>query len=175
MTMIEEIKLCGSNFEKSTSPFGRILCLGYYDGPTSGLAECAASQKVYRFELAAWDPSCDTRIYSLAQTDVQVFDSIVQTLARLEEPRWPFWTPRWQFGSSAEERIASSEIEQAFARIPPANLLIATDHLDQSILACRALESIVRDRMPKEGALPDPRDWEFWREYLGLTHRATLE
>ncbi len=167
--MTEELKLCGVNFEKTASPFNRILCLGYYDGPTSGLARCTKSQKAYRFELVAWDPGFENRIYSLAETDVQVFDSVVQVLARLEAPHWPFWTPRWQFGSSLEESRTSSEIDQALSRIPPASLLIATDHLDKNILACRALEAAVRSRMPKEGTLPDSKDWSFWREYLSLT------
>jgi hypothetical protein len=170
--MIEESKLCGANFEKTASPFNRILCLGYYDGPTSGLAKCAESQKAYRFELVAWDSGFENRIYSLAETDVKVFDSVVHTLARLEEPRWPFWTPRWQFGSSLEESRTSSEIDQALSTIPAASLLIATDHLDESILACRALGTAVGSRMPKEGTLPDSKDWAFWREYLGLPSRS---
>lgn len=165
---MSEPKLCHANFEKTASPFDRILCLGYYDGPTSGLAKCAESQKAYRFELVAWDSSFENRIYSLAETDVEVFDLVVQILTRLEEPRWPFWTPRWQFGSSLEESRTSSGIDQALVKIPAASLLIATDHLDKSILACRALESAVRDRIPKEGTLPDPKEWRFWREYLGM-------
>lgn len=166
--MIEELKLCGANLEKSASPFNRILCLGYYDGPTSGLAKCAESQKAYRFELVTWDSSFENRIYSLAETDVQVFDSVVSALTRLEEPRWPFWTPRWQFGSSLEESRISSEIALVLSTIPAAALLMATDHLDESILACRALETAVASRMPKEGTLPDSKDWAFWREYLGF-------
>jgi hypothetical protein len=165
---MSEPKLCDANFERTPSPFDRILCLGYYDGPTSGLAKCAESQKAYRFELVAWDSGFENRIYSLAETDLEVFDSVVQMLTRLEEPRWPFWTPRWRFGSSSEESRASSGIDQALAKIPAASLLIATDRLDESILACRDLESAVRDRIPKEGTLPDPKDWWFWREYLGL-------
>jgi len=160
--------LCDVKFEQNASPFDRILCLGYYDGPTSGLAKCAKSQKAYRFELVAWDSNCENRIYSLAETDVQVFDAVVQTLERLEKPRWPFWTPRWQFGSSSEQSSASSEIDHALAGIPAASLLVATDHLDETILACAALQNAVRDRIPKEGTLPDAKHWKFWREYLGL-------
>jgi hypothetical protein len=163
-----EPKLCGANFEKAASRFNQILCLGYYDGPTSGLVKCAESRKAYRFELVAWDANFENRIYSLAETDVEVFDSVVQTLSRLEEPHWPFWTPRWQFGSSSEERHVCSEIDQALAKIPATSLLIATDHLDKSILACRVLGIEVRDRIPNERILPDPKDWGFWRGYLGL-------
>ena len=161
-------KLCDANFARTESFFDRILCLGYYDGPTSGMAKCAESAKAYRFELVAWDSNCENRIYSLAETDMDVFNSVVQTLTRLEEPRWPFWVPRWQFSSSIEKSHLSSRVDQALATIPAASLLIATDHLDESILACRALENAVRDRIPKEGSLPDSKNWGFWREYLGL-------
>lgn len=165
---MSEPTLCDANFERGVSPFDRILYLGYYDGPTSGLAKCADAAKAYRFALVAWNSTYENRVYALAETDVKVFDSVVQMLTDIEKPRWPFWTPRWQFGSSLEESRMSSRIDEALAKIPAASLLIATDHLDESILACRALESAVRDRIPKEGTLPDPKDWEFWQEYLGL-------
>jgi hypothetical protein len=163
-----QLRPCDSNLEKTASPFDRILCLGYYDGPTSGLARCAESTKAYRFELVAWDSGFENRIYSLAETDVEVFDSVVRMLARLEEPHWPSWVPRWQFSSLSDERAVSSTIDQTLGKISAASLLIATDRLDQNILACRALETTIRDRIPKEGTLPDPKDWQFWREYLGL-------
>ena len=168
MTMTQP-NLCGANLKEGASPFNRILCLGYYDGPTSGLVRCAQFPNAYRFQLVAWDSDFENRIYSLAEIDLAVFDSVVQMLTRLEQPHWPFWIPRWQFGSSAEESHMSSQIDQALERSRAANLLIATDHLDRSILACRTLEAAARDHLPKEGASPDPENWEFWHDYIGLS------
>jgi hypothetical protein len=74
--------LCNNIFEeRMPSPFKKVIALGYYDGATSGLAQCGNCAMAYRFELIAWDLSQENRAYSLAEIDSQVFDSIVHTLS----------------------------------------------------------------------------------------------
>jgi hypothetical protein len=151
------------------SPFERIVVFDYYDGPTSGFAKCARGSTAYRFELAAWDSYQDNRIFSLAEMDSTKFDSIVEILSRFEKPRWPVWMPRYQINLPTEEELVSDALDRTLATLPAASLLIATDHLDKTIMRCRSIEASVRDQVPPECWSPsDPKKWRLLAEYIGL-------
>lgn len=63
------------------SPFVRLLVTGYYDGPTTGIAECGACGRTYAFRMLAWDDAQDVRIVSLAPLD-EKFDTIYERTLR---------------------------------------------------------------------------------------------
>ena len=161
-------RFCGSNSETQISSFAKVVCLGYYDGPTMGLALSTKPETAYRFEIAAWDSHCENRVYALAETHLSTFDSLVQILEQIEPPRWPVWVPRWQFDSAEQENQVSKQVDKVLAEIPPSDCVIATDELDKRILACRELGVDAIRHLPKSGALPNAGEWSFWQEYLGL-------
>jgi hypothetical protein len=150
------------------SPFKKTIALGYYDGATSGLAQCGNCPVAYRFELIAWNSNQENRIYSLAEIEPQVFESIVHTLSLIEVPRWPYWIPRWQFKSPEEEKRNRDAVELDLQKASTANLVIATDHIGKEIVTCREIVADACDHLPKPGLLPDPSNWKYWQQYLGL-------
>jgi hypothetical protein len=66
------------------SPFGRIISLGFYDGTTSGVAQCSHCSRFYKYELVAWDSSQDLRIYSLAALPQESFEALLKLLSGVE-------------------------------------------------------------------------------------------
>jgi hypothetical protein len=86
----------------------------------------------YRFELIAWDSNQENRIYSLAEMEPQVFDSIVHMLSLIEVPRWSYWIPRWQFKSPEEEKRNRDAVELDLQKASIAKLVIVADHIGNS-------------------------------------------
>src|SRR5262245_38578653 len=159
---MSECTLCGSKSSAPfPSPFGRILCLGYYDGPTNGIVLCKTQSRAYRFELIAWDSHCDNRIYALVETRPDIFDSIVEVLSALEQPRWPFWMPRAQVNSSGELRSEFDQANRILSTIVPPNVVVAADSIDGEILRCRKIDAKVRAQLPQISQLSEPDNWRF--------------
>ena len=75
------------------SPFGRLVALDYYDGPTSGIAQCRKCARCYSFELAAWDSGQDVRAFAFTNTPAHEFEEIIAACRPLGEPSWPVWVP----------------------------------------------------------------------------------
>jgi hypothetical protein len=99
-------------------PAQKILALGYYDGPTSGLLKCDDG-RAYRFEIVAWEPETqDLRVFTLASIPTTAFERLVELFARREAPRWPVWVPSWHEGVREETAAILKEtgsIEWAIA------------------------------------------------------------
>src|SRR5688500_14256511 len=97
--------LCGSAVTaegRMAWPFHRTVALGYYDGPTDGVIQCADCSEEYRFDLldACWDASLDVpRIFSLTALSPGSLDRLVAVCPQQEwAPDWstrPCWCPQW--------------------------------------------------------------------------------
>ena len=163
--------LCDKNFTgQIRSPFNKIIIFGYYDGATSGVAQCGNCSIAYRFEIVAWDSNQENRIYSLAAIDSETFNSIVRIMSKLGTPQWPCWIPRWEFGSDEEEKHTRYSLDLLLQRASRANLVIATDHIEKEILLCREIEADAFDQLTNT-VYPDPRVSKYWQHYLGLEIR----
>jgi hypothetical protein len=166
MTSLNKTILCGTGFKKAmTSPFRKVIVLGYYDGETSGLVKCANCPTSYRFELVAWDNQQENRIFSLAVIDPLVFESITQELARGGEPRWPVWVPR-RLESEVGEEKSRNALARLLNKAAIPKLVVATDNIAKEITMCREIEPEARGQLLPPGQLPDPKSWSFWKEYL---------
>lgn len=122
------------------SPFSKLIALGYYDGPTSGLVQCDTCSAVYRFEMLDWDEDEDVRIFSLSPLPAEAFDQIVKVCEQSSSPKWPIWVPIWKFASSAEENQANQEIEQILNQAKNPQLIVAAQDLTQEIIATQKVE-----------------------------------
>jgi len=145
------------------SPFGRILSLGFYDGTTSGVAQCLDCSKAYRYELVAWDSGQDTRVYSLAALPSESFDALVSVLSAVGSPTWPFWSPILPSDSAL-----NAAIDAELAKAEPPARVIASRQLDKEILASKDLTDSARAKLPQSRDYPDIHDWDFWRAYLAV-------
>jgi hypothetical protein len=143
-----EPRICGSAPPNGASPFGRFIVLGYSDGPTSGAAECADGSAGYRFELLAsdddgaydreaWDQGEELRVYSLAALPAGTFQRLADVLARVEEPRWPVWVPRWTFESQDLARGIEGEVDALMAA-PPSDLVLASRNIVKEVIMVKA-------------------------------------
>jgi hypothetical protein len=116
------------------SPFTRVLALGYYDGPTEGLAQCGNAGPTFRFVMLdniAADPE-ELRIFAVSPLPADAMDRAAQVLALHESPRWPVWVPGWQ-------PECKPAIDQILQETGPAEWLIATlgDLLGEVLVARR--------------------------------------
>jgi hypothetical protein len=150
------------------SPFGRLICLGYYDGPTGGVAECETCLATYLFDLVAWSPEQDVRIFSLTEERVGTLDRLAEAISPLGPARWPYWCPIWKFKSQDEEEDVTKKVDLILKLEKPASVLIATVRLDKEILAAREITDFARPLLPKRRSIPPEGDWIFWSEYLSI-------
>jgi hypothetical protein len=164
---MKQVTLCAQEFNHPIrSPFDQIICLGFYDGPTSGLARCQRAPIAYSFDLAAWDADQENRIYSLAEIGTTLFDSAVEILCRIEQPKWPFWLPNWELALGGEREKVSSQIEKILQKIPAPKYVAATDSIDQNIHALRVIDPSVQEHLPNRRHLPPLEAWSFWHRYF---------
>jgi hypothetical protein len=121
------------------SPFARVIALGYYDGPTSGLVQCAECERAYRFDLLGWDEGQDVRIYGLAPLPATSFDRLVDALSRYQAPGWPVWVPLWQFPSGSDREALDGLTRQIIDAAAPTEFAIATEDIAGAILGGKAV------------------------------------
>lgn len=148
------------------SPFSRIIALGFYDGPTSGVLQCETCQTAYRFDLLDWNDDHDVRVFRLAALPPQAFAECVQVLAQAGPPRWPVWVPR----RGPEETAAAVDgaLEPVLAQARPAELLVAWAGYGETIFAARCVEAAVLRDVPEWFALETPQQQRDWFAFLGL-------
>lgn len=135
---------------KATSPFGRVVALGYYDGPTSGVLQCATCPSVYRFEMLDWNAGQDVRVFSLARLPPGSLERVVDLCPKTRPPQWPIWVPLWEFATQEEQQAVERQIEAVLNQGQPPDEIIAWSTEAGGIVAARALS---RDE------LSDAKDW----------------
>ena len=86
-----------------------VIAKDYYDGATTGIAECHNKGSWIYFSVIAWDKELWERVFAYANADLQLVVRLRQILERSEDRREPFWLP----GPAA----ATPEIEAAWASI----------------------------------------------------------
>lgn len=142
---------CASSVETRfpcISPFDRIIALDYYDGLKGGLVRCSRCSAEYAVEMTgeSEDDSC-LRTWALALLPQGSFDRIVGLIVPwLGEPQWPFWFPIWNFGTDADRRAVSAEIEKVMSMAGRPAFHVTSDDL------VRHLSSVVQlPRAPEGG------------------------
>jgi hypothetical protein len=149
------------------SPFGRVLSLGWYDGTTSGLAECGSCSTVFKYDLVDWDADQEQRIFALSHTTHQVFDRIVDTLGAFESPKWPFWNPRWNIEPPELKKQTKSEVDSYLSRTDKPGLLIVSDRELKRVFAASQVTEALRAKLPEDfDGLPVKNDFNSWINHL---------
>ncbi len=147
--------------------FAKILALGWYDGPTEGVAQCGSCPATYRFEMLDeepdWEEGEDVRIFKLAPLPDNSLDRIVSSLCRHEAPRWPIWVPTWRFESAAEQNAADDEIGAVLATAGDPDRVVASSD---------GLLTLVAGKQASSAELSTVQDWF---RFLGLARRSSPE
>lgn len=145
--------ICGqdqASIEPDKRTFDRVIVLGWFDGPTYGVAQCSGGVKAYRFNAlatdvdgkhnrSAWDAGEEVRIYSLAPLPDGAFDLLAQLLSETEMPHWPVWhwSPRSQFAAEDVESSFLQRIDDILDTATAPELAVATrvGYLQSELLA----------------------------------------
>src|SRR5712691_7359586 len=115
-----------ASLSPATSPFTRIIALGFYDGPTSGVLQCETCARVYRFDILDWDDDHEVRVFRLAVLPSQSLDECVAIFAQTDAPRWPVWVPeRSKLPSEEARESADRAVEGILHQAESAELLVA--------------------------------------------------
>jgi hypothetical protein len=152
------------------SPLGRIIALGFYDGPTAGVLECAACGTAYRFDMLDWDDDHRVRLFRLGALPPGAFDQCVEILARTDTPRWPVWVPwaRSRPPDAGRER-ADQELQAILGRAQRPELLVAWSGYGENLLAARKVPPQELAAVPDWFSSPGPGGAEDWFSRLGLS------
>lgn len=155
-----------SPFAAGASPFGRVVCLDWYDGPVSGILECRSSGRACHFFMLAWDDTQDRRIFCLSPLPAGAMSRLLNVLAPEGPPQWPVWAPQFNSGSEAARAAERREIDALLSEAQVPAYVIAAADLMEPLLAVRKLsaEDAVRVRRPELGR----GDWSFWASFAGI-------
>jgi hypothetical protein len=148
---------------KRSDAFSKILALGWYDGPTDGVAQCATCSAVYKFHMLDedrdWEDGQDVRIFSLAPLPAGALDKIVEVCPGAATAGWPVWAPTWRFESDAQQKTAEDTVTRILDSAGPAQFVVVSDDGLQSVEMCRPV------KMEELATIED------WFALLGLPRR----
>ena len=145
------------------SPFSKIISMSFYDGTTSGIAQCSRCLRSYKYDLVAWDSGQDLRVYSLAVLPARSFDVLVKALSATTSPTWPVW-----FAPVPSDREAQTAIDNELARAAQPSCVVVSSHLEKQLLVGRVLTSAALASLRSGKQFPGAAEWEFWQTYVGL-------
>jgi len=150
--------------------FDRILTLGWYDGITDGLV-CSPSELIaFRFDILAWGPCQDQRVFAFSPISISMFDDVVRLLGKLGPPEWPCWHTKWP-SDSIEADLLSQELNKIPAGAEKPSLVIETESMFKTIYSVRQLSGESVDLIPDHfSGIPRSDNYDYWHQYLGLSN-----
>ena len=129
---MQSLDLCGdlhAGLLDPAGPLGKLIVFGYYDGPTDGVALCAADTHAYRFSLIGWNKIQERRLFTFSRLNTAAFGEIADLVCRVDaSPRWPVWVPKWQT-EGAEMLGIEARLAALLAEADPATLIVLSDSL----------------------------------------------
>ena len=164
MELMSGILLTDSLPCPTLSVFERIVALGWYDGITSGLAQRTGS--AFRFDLLAWGPSQERRIFAISSLPASAFDEAVRSFESEDVPTWPKWFPRWPSEPEGLKQLthALNEILELSERPKHA---IETDSMFEVVFAALQLDQVPAGAIPERfEAYPQSDGYDLWHRFL---------
>jgi hypothetical protein len=163
---------CCRDFQSLTaaeSPFAKIIALGFYDGPTSGILQCRTCGRVYGFDMLDWDEGHGVRIFRLALLPPDALDRCVSALAPYGPPQWPVWVPaRANLPSEETGEVADRQVERILGQAEPAELVVAWTGYGDRVLAAKSVPAAELVDAPDWFSVDDPSNLPDWFSLLGL-------
>ncbi len=152
------------------SLFDRIMTLGWYDGITDGLVCGPSGSIAFRFDILAWGPSQDRRVFVLSPISIPTFDEVVKLLEQLRPTKWPRWdVGGWPSDLAQLERL-NHELNQILVNSAKPSLLIETESMFKTIYGARQLSEDSLNLMPDQfDGYPQSDNYDYWHKYLGLS------
>jgi hypothetical protein len=137
--------------------FRQLVCLGWYDGPISGMLSFQDESVECRFDLVDDAATLAFRVFSITPLPNGTIDRFVEMMHHYghKAPNWPIWVPVWHFPTELaadEARYATDELLKTQFQPTAA---FCWNLQENRIIAYRKI-------IEKE---PKPDDWFSW---LGL-------
>jgi hypothetical protein len=157
--------------------FDRILTLGWYDGITSGLVCSPAAASAFRFDLLAWGPYQERRVFALSLIPVAVFEKAVRLLSRFEQPVWPRWDAVARWPSAPDEAAKlNRQLDGIIEADERPELVTETDSMFETMYAAKRVSGVALDLLPSRfDAYPSLDNFDFWHQYLDLQASSVSE
>lgn len=133
-------------------PFRRVVILGYYDGPTDGIAQCDCCGSWFRFDLLDWDPNAEDEVVSLSRLTTEAAERLLAVY-----PESP-----WTFPTKEEEERAHAEIAAALAVAAEPEWVMLTPRCFDGPVTIRRVDELdaqPADLMPIEVGDSPVRNW----------------
>jgi hypothetical protein len=153
------------------SLFNRIITLGWYDGITDGLVCCASGSIAFKFDILAWGPCQDHRIYALSSISVPTFNDAVSFLNQLGLPKWPRWDVIGRWPSDLTQlKGPNNDLNQILQIAEMPSFVIETESMFETIYGVRELSKDCSDLIPNQfNGHPHLDNYDYWHKYLGLS------
>lgn len=155
-------------------PFSRVIALGFYDGPISGVLECGSCHAIFRFEMLDLDEEQAVRVFRLARLPEGSLEACVAALADAEPPHWPVWVPFadpvHQHSEEARQK-ADRAVREILDKARPAELAVAWIGYCDRVLAAREMPLKELNEQAEWFSLDDPNHIANWFERLGLARK----
>jgi hypothetical protein len=153
----------------SRSVFDKTIARDWYDGLTSGITKSAAAGVAFRFDIIAWGPAQENRVFAFAPMSTSNFDRIVELLATNQEPVWPIWFPEWPMWRSPGD-AESTEIMRLLLTAGHAEYAVVSDSMFKTLLAAKLLDDDARGVLPATyDGIPSSDSYQYWSEFVGLS------
>jgi hypothetical protein len=154
---------------RSLDLFDKILTLGWYDGITSDLACITAASEAFRFDLLAWGPRQDRRVFAISAISASQFDQAVRLLSEFGPPVWPSWHARWP-SNEDEGALLGLELDRVLANADRPEFVIEAGSMFETVFAAKNLSGLSLKLLPDHfDGQPYLDNFDYWHQYLGLT------
>jgi hypothetical protein len=148
--------------------FEETIACDWYDGITSGLAMSMRLDTAFRFDIIAWGPEQETRVFVFSPLDRQGFREAVGLLSSKEAPNWPIWFPKWSIWEPGSSPL-KDEINRILSNSKPPEFAVASDSMFETLFASRPLDGRTRGLLPSQfDGFPSRDNFDEWREFLSL-------
>ena len=148
--------------------FEETIARDWYDGITSGFAMSLRHGAAFRFDIVAWGPKQETRVFVFSPLDGPGLREIVGLLSRSEAPHWPVWFPKWGM-SEPDSSSLRDEIDRILLKSRPPEFAVASDSMFETLFAAKPLDQRTRGWLPSQFDGFLSRDnFDEWKEFLAL-------
>jgi len=148
--------------------FEETIVRDWYDGITSGLAMSKRLDTAFRFDIVAWGPQQEMRVFVLSRVNSEDFKEIVSLLSTKEAPNWPIWFPKWPIWESGSDP-RKDVISHFLSKAKRPELAVASDSMFEVLFAAKPLDDQTRSWLPSDfEGCPSRDNFDEWREFLSL-------
>jgi hypothetical protein len=155
------------------SPFAKVISLGFYDGPTSGVLQCETCSANHKFDMLDWDEQQEVRIFRLAQLPSGSLDRCVRVYADIGSPRWPLWVPSVESSSPETRDAVNRTVQQVLDSAEPATVVMAWVPSADMILSATRVPAEDLSNAPDWFSADEPAITHDWFARLGLPKKIT--